>query len=102
MRHEAWHIYCHVAERPGTGRGRALRALVAPALCAAADTSGTPIEAAALTRRLARLCQAEFPGVVDRGPALPQGRRLRREPQPYAAPGEEGNLSDETRHEAAD
>ena len=81
VRHDAWHIYCHVAERRGAGQGRALRALVAPALCAAADASGTPIEAAALTARLARLYQAEFPGVADHGPAFPQGRRLRREPQ---------------------
>ena len=62
--------------------GRTLRALVAPALCAAADASGTPIEAAALTPRLARLYQAEFPDLVDRGPAFPVGRRLRREPCP--------------------
>lgn len=84
LRHGAWRVYCHVAERPGTGRGRALRALVAPALCAAADESGTPIEATALTRGLARLYQAEFPGVVDHGPAFPQGRRLRREAAPRA------------------
>lgn len=69
---DAWHIYCQVAERPGTGQGRALRALVAPALCAAADASGTPIEAPALTARLVRLYQAEFPGVVGRGPRLPR------------------------------
>lgn len=81
VRHDAWHVYCHVAERSGTGQGRALRALVAPVLCAAADASGTPIEAAALTSQLARLYQSEFPGLVDRGPAFPQGRRLRREPQ---------------------
>ena len=80
VRRDAWHVYCHIAERPGTGQGRALRALVAPALCAAADASGTPIEATALTLRLAHLYQAELPGVVDRGPGFPQGRRLRREP----------------------
>ena len=81
VRRNAWHIYCHVAEHPGTGQGRALRALVAPALCAAADASSTPIEAAALTQRLARLYQAEFPDLVDQGPAFPLGRRLRREPR---------------------
>ena len=39
VRHDAWHVYCLVAERSGLGQGRALRALVAPALCAAADAT---------------------------------------------------------------
>ncbi|GAA3555546.1 hypothetical protein GCM10022197_08390 [Microlunatus spumicola] len=82
VRRGGWFVFCHVAERPGSGQGRALRALVAPALCAAADASGTPIEAAALTSRLARRYQAEFPGLADQGRAFPQGRRLRRAPRP--------------------
>lgn len=82
VRRDAWFVYCHVAERPGSGQGRALRALVGPALCEAADASGTPIETAALTPGLARLYRSEFPGTLDRGPAFPTGRRLRREPRP--------------------
>ena len=100
VRRDAWYVYCHVAEHPGTGGGRALRALVAPALCAAADATGTPIEAAALTRPLARRYRAELPGLIDCGPAFPQGRRLRREPQP-ASGGRTESADDGIRSKAA-
>ena len=81
VRRDAWFVHAHVAARPGSGQGRALRALVGPALATAADASGTRIEAVAINRAMAERYAAEFPGLVDVGPGFPQGRRLRREPR---------------------
>lgn len=81
IRRDAWHVHAHVSARPGSGQGRALRALVGPALAAAADASGTRIEAVAISRAMADRYATELPGLVDVGPGFPQGRRLRREPR---------------------
>lgn len=81
VRRDAWHVHAHVSARPGSGQGRALRALVGPALAAAADASGTRVEAVAISRAMADRYATEFPGLVDVGPGFPQGRRLRREPR---------------------
>ncbi len=59
-----------------------MRAIVLPVLCEAADVAGVAIEAIALSERLARLYQAEVPGLRDEGRAGFRGRRLRREPRP--------------------
>jgi hypothetical protein len=76
-----WRVEGHAAARPGTGEGRALRALVLPALLAAADTHQVPILASTATASLAATYRAEVPGLVDLGRARPRGRHLRREPQ---------------------
>lgn len=76
-----WHIEDHATARPGTGRGRALRALVLLELYAAADGAGVPIYATAATARLAAGYTAEHPELVDVGRGYPRGRRVRREPQ---------------------
>lgn len=80
VRRGSWYVDDHASARPGTGQGRALREIVLPALCDAADAAGIAIEATAVTDRLARLYQDEIPGLVDHGPAAIRGRLLRREP----------------------
>lgn len=80
VRRGSWYVEDHASARPGTGQGRALRAVVLPALCEAADAAGVAIEATALTDRLARVYQDEVSGLVDHGPAAIRGRNLRREP----------------------
>ena len=81
VRQGAWYVEDHASDTPGSGQGRALRAVVLPALCVAADEAGVAIEAIALSDHLARLYSAEVPGLVDQGKAGIRGRRLRREPQ---------------------
>lgn len=75
-----WHIEDHVTARPGTGRGRALRAVVLPTLLQAADHAGVALEVVAVTDQLAAAYRADIPGLVDTGPARMRGRKLRREP----------------------
>jgi hypothetical protein len=75
-----WHIEDHVSARPGTGRGRALRAAVLPTLLRAADAAGIALEVTAVTDQLAAAYRADIPGLVDVGSARVRGRRLRREP----------------------
>lgn len=79
---KGWHVEDHVAAWPGTGRGKALRALVLPELRAAADAAGIPIYTTAANERLAAEYSAELPGLVDVGRGFPRGRKMRREPQP--------------------
>lgn len=76
-----WHVEDHVAARPGTGRGRALRALVLPTLLRAADASGLALEVTAVTDQLVAAYRADIPGLVDIGSARLRGRKLRREPK---------------------
>lgn len=75
-----WHIEDHVVARPGTGRGRALRAAVLPTLLRAGDAAGVALEVTAVTDQLAETYRADIPGLIDIGPARLRGRRLRREP----------------------
>lgn len=75
-----WHVEDHAAARPGTGRGRALRALVLPKLLAAADAAGVAIHTTAVDPRLAVSYSAELPGLDDVGRGYPRGRKLRRKP----------------------
>lgn len=82
---EGWHVEDHVAAWPGTGRGKALRALVLPELRAAADAAGIPIYTTAANERLATEYSVELPGLVDVGRGYPRGRKMRREPQPAAS-----------------
>ena len=77
-----WYVEDHASSDPGSGQGRVLRAIVLPVLCEAADIAGVAIEAIALSERLARLYQAEVPGLRDKGRAGFRGRSLRREPRP--------------------
>lgn len=83
---DGWHVEDHVAARPGTGRGRLLRALVLPELCAAADVAGIAIYTTAANERLAAEYSAELPGLVDTGRGHPRGRKMRREPGAVSAP----------------
>lgn len=77
-----WHVQDHASARPGTGRGRALRAAVIPKLLAAADAEQVPVMASAATAGLAAAYMAEVSGLVDVGRGHPRGRRLRRPPAP--------------------
>lgn len=77
-----WSVDDHISKHPGTGRGKALRALVMPELCARADAEQIAIYATAANERLARQYAEELPGLVDVGRGSPRGRRLRREPKP--------------------
>lgn len=77
-----WHVQDHASARPGTGRGRALRAAVIPKLLAAADAEQVPVMASAATAGLAAGYMAEVSGLVDVGRGHPRGRRLRRPPAP--------------------
>lgn len=81
VRDGAWYVEDHFSSRPGSGRGRDLRAMVLPVLCDAADACGVAIEAVALTDHLARTYIDEVPGLTDQGRAGFRGRLLRREPQ---------------------
>jgi hypothetical protein len=75
-----WKVENHATARPGTGQGRALRALVIPALLVVADNHHVPILATAANDNLAAMYAAELPGLVDVGRGVPRGRRLRRRP----------------------
>lgn len=81
-----WAVQDHVAERPGTGQGKALRALVLPKLTEAADTAGIAIHTTAANRRLAESYAAELPGLVETGRGIPRGRKMRREPDAPSLP----------------
>lgn len=82
---DGWCLEDHVSARPGTGQGRALRAVVLPQLLAAADAAGIEIHTTAATTTLARLYASEIPGLVDEGRGWPRGRRLRRLPAALGA-----------------
>ena len=75
-----WHLEDHVCARPGTGQGRALRAVVIPQVLAAADAAGVEVCTTAATSALAHRYMAEVPGLVDEGRGRLRGRRLRRPP----------------------
>lgn len=72
----------HYARRPGTGRGRALRDALIPALLGVAEAEGITIHGTAATRGLARRYVEQLPGTVDIGRGPIRGRRLRRVPSP--------------------
>lgn len=75
-----WLIEDHASARPGTGAGRALRAVVLPQLLAAADTHQVPILTTAATAGLAARYTTEMPDLIDVGRGTIRGRRLRRDP----------------------
>lgn len=77
-RPDGWHVQEHYAAVPGTGRGRALRERLVPALLGAADEHGVVIHATALNRGLAEQYSAQVPGLVDVGRGRIRGRRLQR------------------------
>ncbi|MGL5862989.1 MAG: hypothetical protein ACRCY9_17220 [Phycicoccus sp.] len=85
---KGWHIEDHATARPGTGSGRALRALVFPDLLAAADATGVAVYTTAATARLAVEYAAELPGLVDAGRGYPRGRKMRRDPSRLPSPVE--------------
>ena len=76
-----WRVEGHATARPGTGQGRALRALVLRDLLGAADSHHVPIYTTAANGDLAARYGAELPGLVDVGPGNPRGRKMRRDPQ---------------------
>lgn len=80
-RHNGWHVQEHSSAVPGTGRGRALRQLLVPALLAAADHEGVTVHATAANRTLAGQYAHELPGLVDVGRGTIRGRRLQRPPR---------------------
>ena len=77
---EGWHIEDHIAARPGTGQGAALRALVLPRLLDHADAEQITIHTTAANETLAARYAAELPGLRDVGRGRPRGRRMRRDP----------------------
>lgn len=77
-KHETWHVEDHASSKPGTGQGRALRALVLPQVLAFADERHVAILTTAANKTLAAAYAAEVPGLVDDGPGYPRGRRMRR------------------------
>lgn len=77
---DGWHVEDHLSARPGEKRGKALRALVLPALRAQADAAGVAIYTTAASEKLAKDYAAELPGLVDVGAGRLRGRRMRREP----------------------
>ena len=79
-RPDGWHVTEHLAAKPGSGRGRALRAVVGPVLLEAADAHGITLQATSATRRLAEQYAATVPGTVDIGRGAVRGRRLQRPP----------------------
>lgn len=78
---KGWYVTDHVTVSTGTGRGRALRALVLPELRAAADAAGIAVYTTAAHERLAAEYVAELPGLVDVGRGTIRGRKLRRAPE---------------------
>lgn len=75
-----WKIDDHLSSKPGTGQGKALRAVLMPALVAAADTHQLAIRCAAADPTLEHIYRNELPGLVDVGRAWPRGRTLQRPP----------------------
>lgn len=73
-----WHVEDHIAARPGTGCGYALRSRLLPKLLPTADTHQIAIYTTAATDELAKNYMAELPGLVYVGPGVPRGRLLRR------------------------
>jgi len=84
-RTDGWHVTEHTAAAPGAGRGRALRAVVAPGLLQAADAQGVVVHAIAANRGLADRYASELPGLIDVGRGPVRGRRLQRSPRPPSA-----------------
>ena len=78
---KGWHVEDHAAAHPGTGAGRALRALVLPQLGQAADAAQVPIYTTAATAALSAGYTAEHPELVDVGRGYPRGRQMRRAPR---------------------
>lgn len=78
---DGWHVSDHIAARPGTGRGMALRELLLPELLAAADDAGIYVHATAATKRLATAYKAGLPDLEDVGRGWPRGRKLIRKPR---------------------
>ena len=79
---KGWHIEDHIADRPRTGRGKVLRALIMPKLRAAADAGNISILTTAANDRLAAQYSSELLGLADIGRGCPRGRKMRRDPQP--------------------
>lgn len=74
-----WRLENHATSRPGTGAGKRLRALLAPALLEAADQCSVALYPDASAPALADAYAGQFPGFQDMGPALLRGRRMHRE-----------------------
>lgn len=80
-----WRLENHACRHPGSGAGARLRAVVGPALLAAADRARVTLyldaSAPALARRYADELEME-----DAGPAPLRGRRMRRPPRVGPSP----------------
>ncbi|MHC2186529.1 hypothetical protein ACVLV4_002192 [Rathayibacter agropyri] len=72
-----WFVRDHVSRHPGSGKGKALRALVVPELRRVADESGIEVVWVAATEGLANRFREEMPGLLDDGEVWPRGQRLR-------------------------
>lgn len=79
---DAWHVADHSTARPGSGRGRALRRGIAPALMPALDQAGAALIATAVNDERAKDYSEDVSGLVPQGRAWPRGVKMRREPQP--------------------
>lgn len=76
-----WVIGEHLSARPGTGQGRALRAVLLPVLGEVADREGVAVEATAASGRLAEVYRADVPELEKVGRGFPRGVKLRRAPR---------------------
>lgn len=76
-----WSPTNHVSKRPGSGYGRALRALVVAPVLAQADAERVEIYTTAASKSLADAYAADLPGLVDVGAGFPLGRKMRRDPR---------------------
>jgi hypothetical protein len=81
-RRGTWHVGDHMSSQPGRKQGKRLRAALIPELVRFADERHIAVEATAATPTLAKTYMGEIPGLVDVGPGLLRGRRLRRPPAP--------------------
>ncbi|PWJ23019.1 hypothetical protein ATK17_3910 [Branchiibius hedensis] len=77
-----WFVGDHMTPSLRSGTGKALRDVVIPELTVVVDEAEVTVRTVATSERQAADYLAEIPGLVDDGPALLGGRRLRRPPQP--------------------
>ncbi|MFT7712342.1 hypothetical protein ACMT9Y_15385 [Clavibacter tessellarius] len=73
-----WSVVDHVTKAPGTGRGRALRAVLLPALLPLADAQNLAVSATATSSKVADLYRADLPDLDDNGRNIFGGTRLGR------------------------
>jgi hypothetical protein len=82
VKRNGWHIADHLTNRPGAGRGRALRAALIPRLLPYADEHQVTVRTVAATHELGEQYRAEVEGLEFAGRAIPRGWHMVRPPRP--------------------